>query len=142
MSRLEFDRELEEYISERRRAGVFNNLLTGWKSKTQSSVDLNPAIETYSDSIETNDHQLQATEQVQSNGFFSRLLSRKSTVKQEENERVVVEEINPIREDLRQVSKITIEVLKKLSHTELEKFKNSEEFILLKMLLRKNKLIK
>ena len=69
-------------------------------------------------------------------GFFSRLFARTPA----EPEAVPV--LSMANDDLKTVSKMTLKLIKMLPPKDLEEFKNSEDFLTFKEILKRNNLVK
>ena len=139
----DFDRDMEEYITERRRRsflGVF--------SRKQAEVRLHPEVQPYADEAEPVPPTVQPEPQPEpapqeseqplpepKEGFFSRMFKKK-----EEEQAPVIS--NEMYEDLRQVSKIALHIAKQLPSDKLEELKKSAEYSQFKDILKKHGLIR
>ena len=132
-SKLQFNKDLEEYISEKKKTRILHNIMQSIKMES-NKIKLNPALETYDapapKQISSPD------EEKPKKGFLARLFSP------EEEEPNMAEQLNAMRSDMKQLAKITLDVIKKMPPQEVASFKQSDDFAVLKEILRKNSLIK
>jgi hypothetical protein len=133
-SKFEFNRDLEEYISEKKKSRVLHNIMQSIKMES-SKIKLNPSLETY-DAPAPQQISSQNEEQKPKKGFLARLFSP------EEEEPNMAEQLNAMRSDMKQLAKITLDVIKKMPPQEVVAFKQSDDFAVLKELLKKHSLIK
>ncbi|MEK6857864.1 MAG: hypothetical protein AABX39_04725 [Nanoarchaeota archaeon] len=135
-SKLAFDRELDEYLSERKKTRVLHNIIQGLKRES-NKINLHPSLETYTTSAP---QQISLPngerEEKPRKGFLARLFSP------EEEEPNMAEQLNAMRSDMKQLAKITLDVIKKMPPQEVATFKQSDDFAVLKELLKKHSLIK
>ncbi len=126
----DFDKDLDEYLSERSRKQFFFNMVQTFKSK-RPEVKLSPDVETYDAANAVKE------EKPQKQGFFSRLFST------ENKEFVEIhQEVQPTKDELKFVAQVALNKIKKMPSEELEVFKVSEEFQKFKEVLKRHELIK
>jgi len=133
----EFDKELDEYISSRKSSGfsgIFNQ--NNKKDELEESV---PITEVYNDELpQNNDPKIE--EQNKPRGI-RKLFSFFSSEENEEN----VDESkidNVVLDDMKEIAKISLSIIKLLPPEKIITFKSSNEFSKLKDILSKHKLIK
>ncbi len=136
----DFDRELDDYISSRKSSGF-----TGRFTQTDRIVEKNeeledsvPISEVYNDELPTNNgHELE-NEEKKPRGirkWFGFLSSN-------ETDEEVPKVDNSAIEDMKEIAKISLSIIKLLPLEKIITFKNSDEFSKLKTILSKHKLIK
>lgn len=139
--RSELHRELDKYIAQRRKKHDYDHIPVK-KHKKANTVE----TQTTNDVVE---------EEPQKEGFFKRLLDMfkskdyeevEESIVQQEIQRSAIQHNQPMQtevvKDLKEVAKITLEIVKMLPSEQLEAFKRDPLFLRLKELLRKNNLIK
>lgn len=136
-NKLEFDRELDEYISERRKTRIFHNIVQGLK-REGNRIGINPALETYNVSVVDEKPASENKNISQKKGFFERVFGSG----REKDESEMNEQLNLMKSDMKQVARIILDIIKKLPPQELSAFKQSDEFFVLKEILKKHNLIK
>lgn len=126
----DFDKDLDEYLSERSRKQFFFNMVQTFKSK-KPEVKLSPDVETYEAANAVKE------DKPQKQGFFSRLFSA-------ENKEFVElhQDVQPTKDELKFVAQVALNKIKKMPSEELEVFKVSEEFQKFKEVLKRHELIK
>lgn len=126
----DFDKDLDEYLSERSRKQFFFNMVQTFKSK-KPDVKLSPDVETYEAANAVKE------DKPQKQGFFSRLFSA-------ENKEFVElhQDVQPTKDELKFVAQVALNKIKKMPSEELEVFKVSEEFQKFKEVLKRHELIK
>jgi hypothetical protein len=155
MARGEFEKELEEYIAQRRKAKIkFPNIFAGLgrKKKTMTEPELPPEVQKYDEQTPAETPQtLPGEEQAQpQKGFLTKILESIGlvTVEQKTAEDLPAEEVQKILvkdevvQDTKEIAKIALAAIKHLPPEELALFKSSPEFSRLKELLKKHQLIK
>ncbi len=136
-SKLDFDRELDEYLSERKKTRVLHNIMQGLRRES-GKIKLNPSLETYDISIQEHVSSQKEAEVKPKKGFLARLFSPV----EEEEEINMAEQLNAMRRDMKQLAKITLDAIKKMPPQEVTAFKQSDDFAVLKEILKKHSLIK
>ena len=155
MIRGEFERELEQYIAQRRRAKIkFPNIFSWFKPKKKKmpETQLPPEIVKYEEGspaepLETLPGE---EEELPKKGVFTKILETLGlvTVEKKGPEQVPAEEVqkllakDELGQDTKEIAKIALSVIKQLPPEQLSAFKASPEFARLKELLRKHQLIK
>lgn len=155
-SREEFERELEQYIAQRNKGSFsLQKLLKGLKpqKKMPEEVQLPSEAEEYKEEEPTPEEQSeQPTEEPapeepvpDKKGAVTRLLEKIGLVSKEEPEEEGVKELieqDETKDDLKEVAKITLAIIKQLPEEQLKAFKNSPDFERMKTIFRKHGLIK
>lgn len=135
----DFDQELDEYISSRKSSGfsgIFNQ-----KDKPRDELEESvPITEVYNDELpQSNGHKIES-EQNKPKGI-KRLFSFFSSDENEEN--IAESKVNNlVLDDMKEVAKIALNIIKMLPPEKIITFKSSEQFSKLKDILSKHKLIK
>lgn len=158
MARGEFERELEQYIAQRRKAKIkFPNIFAVFKPKKKKmpAPELPPEIQKYDEGTPAEPPEpLPGEEPAEAaaprKGFFTRLLEGIGlvTVEEKKPEEIPAEEVqkllaqDDIIQDTKEIAKIALSVIKQLPPDQLQAFKASPEFSRLKELLKKHQLIK
>ncbi|PIN81862.1 hypothetical protein COV11_00900 [Candidatus Woesearchaeota archaeon CG10_big_fil_rev_8_21_14_0_10_30_7] len=127
-SKTNFDKDLDDYLSQRSKTQFIHNVVQTFKSRSPS-IQLNPDIEPYEETYR------EEKKESPRRGFFARLFSG-------EESSVEFQEIAPSRDDLKFIAQLALDNIKKLSVEEVELFKVSAEFERLKDILKKYSLIK
>lgn len=162
--RSELNRDIGNYISSRRKNKF--KIGTFFKSaQKKDDAELHPEVRPYSHKepmtseqelvepmIETDADEITeeefdaAQEEIQAElnehkkvGFFQRMFGNKKEEQEAEELDAFESEPDP---DLKEISKITLDVLKKLDGDDLREFKESEDFARFKDILKRNNLIK
>lgn len=156
MARGEFERELDNYIAQRRKAKIkFSGIFSPFKSKKKMpETAMPPEIQKYDATSpaepavsipgEEDDYQPRK-------GVFTRMLEGLGLVSAEKEEKPVdipAEEVqhmlvkDDITQDTKEIAKIALAAIKHLPPNELTAFKSGPEFARLKELLKKHSLIK
>ena len=156
MARGEFERELDNYIAQRRKAKIkFSGIFSPFKSKKKMpETAMPPEIHKYDATSpaepavsipgEEDDYQPRK-------GVFTRMLEGLGLVSAEKEEKPVdipAEEVqhmlvkDDITQDTKEIAKIALAAIKHLPPNELTAFKSGPEFARLKELLKKHSLIK
>lgn len=154
MTREEFEKELDQYIAQRRRAKIrFPDIgrMFAVKHKKMPEPELPPEIQKYEEGTPAEIPEAMPGEEAQpQKGFFTKLLESLGLVTTEENqaEEVPAEQVqqmlakDDLAQDTKEIAKIALAVVKRLPPEQLATFKASPEFSRLKELLRKHQLIK
>jgi hypothetical protein len=155
MTRGEFERELEEYIAQRRKAKIkFPNIFSGFKAKPKKmpEAELPPEIQKYEEGSPPEPLETIPGEEGSpaEKGFFTKILETLGlvTVEKKKPEEIPAEEVqkmllkDDITQDTKEIAKIALSVVKQLPPEQLSAFKASPEFSRLKDLLKKHQLIK
>jgi len=135
----DFERDLDEYISGRRKSHFFHNVVQGLRSH-QPKIRLNPELETYDRPPEPEPTPVTngvAVEVPRKKGLFGWLLGSEID---EDVEKLNISLVP--RDDMKALARITLSVVKKLPPQEIVAFKQSTEFAVLKNTLKKHNLIK
>ncbi len=156
MARGEFERELDNYIAQRRKAKIkFSGIFSPFKSKKKMpETAMPPEIQKYDATSpaepavsipgEEDDYQPRK-------GVFTRMLEGLGLVSAEKEEKPVdipADEVqhmlvkDDITQDTKEIAKIALAAIKHLPPNELTAFKSGPEFARLKELLKKHSLIK
>ena len=143
MPRDEFDRDLNEYLSARKRASRFNikGLFVRFLPKrsekpTAPPVEMPESVEVYEEPKER--PSLFSTFKSSSKNMFSSLKSDKESEELATSRMQAEDAVN----DMKEVAKITLGMIKTLPDEQLRHFKKSPDFDRLKALLKKHELIK
>jgi len=154
MTRGEFERELEQYIAQRRKAKGFPRLFGGFKPKKKMEPELPPEVQKYDETTPAEQPEtLPGDEEYpEKKGFFTKILEGMGLVSvegaSEKPKDVPAEEVqhmlvkDEVSQDFKEVAKIALSVVKQLPPDQLTGFKSSQEFARLKELLKKHQLIK
>lgn len=139
MDRRELDKDLDDYIAERKRSHGFGSLFSFMKKEKSEAkeVELPPAVEAY--------HEEEVQEEPKKNGWFSRLFG--SGEKQESCEECVVSDQpvssdSELKKDMKSVAMAALQAIKQLPPEQRDEFKKTYEFAQLKDILKKHNLIK
>ncbi|MBI5065291.1 hypothetical protein HZA97_03560 [Candidatus Woesearchaeota archaeon] len=128
----DFDKDLDEYLSERSRKQFFFNMVQTFKSK-KPEVKLSPDVETYEAANAVKE------EKTSKQGFFSRLFS---STESKEFVELPHQDVQPTKDELKFVAQVALNKIKRMPSEELEVFKGSEEFQKFKEVLKRHELIK
>ena len=153
MTREEFEKELDQYIAQRRRAKIrFPDIgrMFAAKHKKMPEPELPPEIQKYEEDTPAEIPEAMPGEDVQpQKGFFTKLLESLGLVTTEEKaEEVPAEQVQQmlakdnLAQDTKEIAKIALSIIKQLPPEQLASFKAGPEFSRLKELLRKHQLIK
>lgn len=163
MTRAEFERELEQYLAQRRRAKLKVPNIFGWfkQKKKMPEPELPPEIQKYDEQTPAEQPEPTETLQVEEQpaetqpaeakkGVLTKILEGVGlvTVEEKKSEEIPQEEVqkllekDDITQDTREIAKIALSVIKKLPPEQLAEYKQSQEFLRLKELLKKHQLIK
>ena len=143
--RKEFDRDLDEYLSARKKSSLFSgigSLFSGWSKRSQpEDVDLGPDLKPYEakeEHVPSHEEEYVApTESMpRKKGWLAGLFGGG-----EESDEVVEMPV-VTDDDLKEVSRIALQAIKMLPPDQLAEFKQSNEFENLKTILKKHSLIK
>ncbi|VVB80847.1 Uncharacterised protein [uncultured archaeon] len=131
MHKEEFEREMEEYLRARKKAGFnikafFQNLLP----KKREKVEMPEEVEVYEEEAK----------QEPKEGMLAKLFKKEEPINEELlRTRMQVEDMTA---DMKEISKIALSVVKQLPDEQLRAFKESPDFEKLKVVLKKHDLIK
>jgi hypothetical protein len=157
MARGEFEKELEQYIGQRRKArfkfpDVFGALK---RKKKMPEPELHPEVQKYEEGSPAEIPEAMPGEEEEASpeqrkGVMTKLLESLGLVggKEKTPENLPAEEVqqmlakDEISQDMKEIAKIALLVIKKLPPEQMSEFKTSPEFDRLKELLRKHQLIK
>jgi hypothetical protein len=153
MTRGEFEKEMEYYIAQRRKAKGIPGLFGGFKPKKKMEPELPPEVQKYDETTPAEIPETMPGEEdyPEKKGFFTRLLESMGLVSAEKTDKpadVPTEEVqrmiakDEVTQDFKEVAKIALNVVKQLPDDRLTGFKSSQEFVRLKELLKKHQLIK
>jgi hypothetical protein len=154
MTRGEFEKELEQYIAQRKRAKIrFPDVFGAFKRKKKMpEPELPPEVQKYEEGSPAElPEEMPGTEEevVEKKGAFTRLLESLGLVGKEKSaSNLPAEEVqqmlvkDEVTQDMKEIAKIALLVIKKLPPEQMSEFKSSAEFERLKELLRKHQLIK
>ncbi len=153
MTRGEFERELEQYIAQRRKAKIrFPNIFGGIK-KNMPEPELPPEIEKYDEGSPAESLQSLSGEEpekdISQKSFFTKIFETLGLVNVEQKTEEIPQEKlqqilakDEITQDMKEIAKIALLIIKQLPPEQLSTFKASPEFEKLKELLKKHQLIK
>jgi hypothetical protein len=157
MARGEFEKELEYYIAQRRKAKIkFSGIFSPFKSrKKMPETALPPEIQKY-DATSPAEPAVSIPGEDDSGyqpkkGVFTRMLEGLGLVSAEKEEKpadIPAEEVrqmlvkDDITQDTKEIAKIALAAIKHLPPEQLTAFKSGPEFARLKELLKKHSLIK
>lgn len=139
MDRKELDKDLDEYIAERKRSHGFGSFFSFLKKDKSVSkdVELPPAVEAY--------HEEEVEEQQGKQGWFSRLFRRDELRESNEEctvaEQPVVSETD-LKKDMKAVAMAALQAIKQMPSEQRDEFKKTYEFSQLKDILKKHNLIR
>ncbi len=154
MTRGEFDKELEQYISHRKRAKLrLPDVFGAFKRKKKMpEPEMHPEVQKYEEGSPAElPEEMPGTEEeiVEKKGTFTKILESLGLVGKEKSAtNVPAEEVqqmlvkDEVTQDMKEIAKIALLVIKKLPPEQMSDFKASTEFERLKELLRKHQLIK
>ncbi len=156
MTRAEFERELEDYIAQRRRAKIkFPSLFGGRKPKKKmQEAELPPEIQKYDEASPAEPAEAIPGEEVleePKKGLMTRMMETLGLVTveqkkpaedipQEEVQKMLAED--DVVQDTKEIAKIALAAIKQLPPEQMSAFKQGPEFARLKELLKKHQLIK
>jgi hypothetical protein len=133
----EFEKDMEEYIRARKRAGInfknikefVQNILP--KKKLPDHIELHEEVEVYHEKAQP----------VRKDSMLTKFFQKKEEPTNEEllRARMAVEDTAA---DIKEISKITLNMIRQLPDEELKKFRQSPDFDKMKAILRKHELIK
>ncbi len=134
----EFDKDMEEYIHARRKAGIslknlkeiLQKLIP--KRKLPDHIELHEEVEVYHE---------KTPQPVHKDSMLSKLFQKKEAPTNEEMLRAKMAVEDTIA-DIKEISKITLNMIRQLPDEELKKFRQSPDFDKMKTILRKHELIK
>ncbi len=153
MIRGEFEKELEQYLAHRRKAKIkFPNLFRSLKKKKKMpEPELPPEIEKYDEGAPAEPLSVMPGEETEEKpGFMTKLFQTLGLVSVDKTgaEAIPQEQVqhmlakDEVTQDMKEIAKIALLVIKHLPPEELESFKAGPEFSRLKELLKKHQLIK
>jgi len=131
MHKEEFEREMEEYLRARKRAGFnIKAFFQKFLPKKQEKVEMPEEVEVYEEEVK----------QEPKEGMLAKLFKKEEPLNEELLQtRMQVEDMT---EDMKEISKIALSVVKQLPDEQLRTFKESPDFEKLKVILKKHDLIK
>ncbi len=129
MSR-EFEKDMEEYLRARKKAGFnIKEILKGLFPKKQPErVELHEEVEVYE-------------EEAPKESVITKLFKKKEEPPHEELLRAKMQADDAVA-DMKEIAKIALSMIKQLPDEQLRAFKNSPDFEKLKTILKKHELIK
>ena len=132
----ELKREIEGYISERRKgSGLFKNL---FKQEPKKEEPLHPTVKPYEEERAGPASEMEKEyEQEQKKGFFASIFGG-FTAKEEEPAKTDSE----AEQDLKEIARISLHMLKQMPGELIHNFKQTPDYERFKELLRKHQLIK
>jgi hypothetical protein len=153
MARGEFEKELDEYIAQRRKAGFkFPNVLKAFarRKKQVNEPKLPPEVQKYDETTPAEPYDSLPGEKPEPKpGLFTRLLKGLGVLQTEEKtEDIPAGEVkqmlakDDVLQDTKEIAKIALAAVKQLPEEQLSAFKSGPEFARLKELLKKHQLIK
>ncbi len=133
MARDEFERDMHEYLRARRRAGLnIKEILKGLIPKRKpEKIEMPEEIEVYDEKEEA--------PKAPKEGVFAKMFKKEPAQEEIMQAQMQVEDTIT---DMKEVSKITLNMIRQLPDEELRKFKQSPDFERLKNILKKHELIK
>ncbi len=146
----EFEKELEQYLAHRRRAKIkFPSLFT--TKKKMPAPELPPEIQQYEEGSPAEPLEMMPGEEPElpKPGFMTKLLQtlglvttdeKTPEIPQEQVQQMLVKD--EVNQDMKEIAKIALLVIKQLPADQMGAFKSSPEFARLKELLKKHQLIK
>lgn len=154
MTRGEFERELDQYIAQRKRAKFkLPDIFGAFKSrKKMPEPELPPEVQKYEEGSPAEQPEVMPgeEEEVSKKGALTRILESlglvgkgdkaPANVPAEDVQQMLVKDEN--MQDMKEIAKIALYVIKQLPEDKLAEFKSGNEFERLKELLRKHQLIK
>ncbi len=132
MHKEEFERDMEEYLHARKRAGFnFKDILKKFlPEKKKEHVELPEQVEVYEEEAKTEPKE----------GMLAKLFKKEEPLNEELlRTKMQVEDMSG---DMKEISKIALSVVKQLPDEQLRTFKESPDFEKLKIILKKHDLIK
>ncbi|MEM3153998.1 MAG: hypothetical protein QW165_00320 [Candidatus Woesearchaeota archaeon] len=136
MSR-EFDKDMEEYLRARKRAGInlkkLNELVQKIipKKKVPEHIELHEEVEVYHE---------KAPENKRKDSMLTKFFKREEPPHEElMRMKMAVEDT---KTDIKEISKITLNIIRQLPDEQLRQFRQSENFEKMKTILKKHELIK
>ncbi len=159
MTRGEFDRELEQYLAQRRKAKTKLPSIFDWFKKPKKKMSepaMPPEVHKYDETtpaeqpVETLTEEQPEEPIAQQKGVFTKLLEGMGlvTIEEKKPDSMPEEEVqkmladDDITQDTKEIAKIALSVIKRLPPEQLAEYKSSPEFGRLKELLKKHQLIK
>lgn len=151
MTRGEFEKELEQYIAQRKRAKFkFPDIFGLKKKKKMQEPDLPPEVHKYEEGSPAEPLEvLPGEEEAVKKGALTRILESLGLVgKEKKNEELPSDQVqqmlvkDEVTQDTKEIAKIALFVIKQLPEDRLSEFKSGPEFARLKELLKKHQLIK
>ena len=152
MTRGEFEKELEQYLAQRRRAKIKFPSLFGAKKKKMPAPALPPEIEKYDEGSPAEAPQaMPGEEELPKTGVMTKLLQSLGLLSTDEKKApsgIPAEEVqqmlakDEVTQDMKEIAKVALLAIKHLPPEQLSTFKSSPEFSRLKELLKKHQLIK
>jgi len=157
MVRGEFERELEQYLAQRRRAKMKLPNIFGFFKKPRKKMpepELPPEVHKYDETTPAEVPEAmpgeEAVEGPSKKGVFTKVLESLGLVTVEEKapEHIAAEEVqqmlvkDEVTQDTKEIARIALQVIKQLPPEQLASFKSGPEFARLKELLKKHQLIK
>jgi hypothetical protein len=151
MTRGEFEKEMDQYIAQRRKANFTFSLFGKKPKQVKMEPAMPPEVQKYDESspaepLET----IPGEEMPAKKGMFTRLLESVGLVASEEKkpESIPAAEVehmlvkDELMQDTKEIAKIALAAIKHLPAETLSAFKSGPEFARLKELLKKHQLIK
>ncbi|HDD70612.1 MAG TPA: hypothetical protein ENF94_00465 [Candidatus Woesearchaeota archaeon] len=139
MGKRDFDKEMESYLSARRKGKQFSfkDLISKISPKKEGAVSIPDDVEVYSEAGET-----KVVEPKESVGsWFKRFFSVKKKDAEDDDIDYKLQAEDAVS-DLKIVTKIALEAIKSLPVDKVKEFRKSESFEQLKKILKKHELIK
>jgi hypothetical protein len=133
----EFEKDMEDYIRARKRAGInlknikefIQNILP--KKKLPDHIELHEEVEVYHEKPQP----------VRKDSMLTKFFQKKEEPTSEELMRAKMA-VEDTAADIKEISKITLNMIRQLPDEELKKFRQSPDFDKMKAILRKHELIK
>lgn len=131
MHKEEFERDMEEYLRARKKAGFnLKDLLKKFMPEKKKEVELPEEVEVYEEEAKTEPKE----------GMLAKLFKKEEPLNEELlRTRMQVEDMSS---DMKEISKIALSVVKQLPDEQLRTFKESPDFDKLKTILKKHDLIR
>ena len=155
MDRLEFHKDLGRYISKRRKQNPLKAVQGLYDKKQQPIQNYAPEVNKMDEIAQESTQQTNAQEELakeyetERKGFLGRMMEKwfgaREEIPQEENSDQQISQIvekDALTSDIRVVAKIALQLSKQVPPEQLHEFKESNDFILFKDILRKHGLIK
>jgi len=135
MSRDQFERDLKEYLKARKKATSFNikDFIDEIIKKTKRTVRIPESIQVYGEK-----EKKEAQEAVKE-GLFNKMFKKGPVSEELIHVKMKAEDAV---DDLKEMAKISLNMIRKLPDEYLRTFKESDDFGKLKILLKKHELIK